>query len=53
MVRVAACVVRVAVFSTEVYSVVQTNFVSNAFRGSTIIPQYMTLFDIICSGPIF
>ena len=47
-----ACVVRVAIFSTVVYIMVQTNVARNAFRGYTIIPRYMALFDIICPGPI-
>ena len=46
MVRIGACVVRGAVFSTVVYIVVQTNIARIAFRGSTSIPQHMTLVGI-------
>ena len=46
MVRVGACIVRVAMFSTLLYILVQTNAARNAFRDSTTIPQHMTLFDI-------
>ena len=52
MVRIGVCVVRVAVFSTGLYIVVQTNVARNVFRGSTIITQHMTLFDIIFPGQI-
>ena len=52
MVRAGARVVRVAVFSTVVYILVQTNFARNVFLGSIKIRQYITLFDIICPGPI-
>ena len=48
MVRIGACVVRVAVFSAVVYTAVQTNVARHAFRDYTIMPQYVTLFDIIC-----
>ena len=43
-------VVRVAVFSSVVLIVVQTNVAPNAFRTYTIIPQYMTKFamDQVC-----
>ena len=53
MVRIGACVVRVAGFSPVVYIAVQTNVARNAFRGFAIVPQYMASFDTICPGPIF
>ena len=45
-----ACVVRVPVFTTVVYILVQTNVAPNAFRTVIIIPQYMTKFamDQVC-----
>ena len=52
MVRVGACVVRVAVLLAVACIAAQTNVARNAFLNSTIIPQYMTLFEIICPSPI-
>ena len=52
MARIGARVVRVAVLSTVVYILVHTNAARNAFLGYNIIPQYVTLFDIVCPGPI-
>ena len=40
------------VFSTVVKYFGTKNVARNAFRGSTIIPQQMTSFDLICPGPI-
>ena len=53
MVRIGARFVRVAVFSTVVYIAVQTNVARKDFRASAIIPQHMTLFEIICPCPIW
>ena len=52
MVRIGARVVRVAVFSAVVYILVHTNVARNFFFDSTIIAKQMTLFGIICPGPI-
>ena len=51
MVRIGARVVSIVLFSSVVYVVVQTNVARDAFLGSTTIPQYMTLLNIICPGP--
>ena len=51
--RIDARVVRVAMFSTVAYTAVQTNVALNAYRDSTIVPQYMTLLGIICPSPFF
>ena len=52
MVRIGACVVHVAVFSTVVFILVQTNVTRYAFLIFTITPQYITLIAFICPGPI-
>ena len=51
-VRIGACVVLLAVFTTVAYIAVQANVARNTFRGSTTIKQYMTLFEFIFPGPI-
>ena len=54
MARIGSRLVRVTVLSAVVYIVVQTNVARNDILCYSIIPpQYMTLSDIICPGPIF